>query len=106
MKSLGQILFAFFGGLLLLSGCSKSNNLLLGKVEATVGGHDVVITDCYGTSVPKPEQLPDGGGKFAYHWMPCRNDDVVVTNDVLIVNGTTYEKLKQGMPSLLTTAKC
>ncbi len=39
---------------LLIGGCSRSNNLLLGRVEAVVAGHTVVVTDCYRTSVPAP----------------------------------------------------
>ena len=39
---------------LLLGGCSRSNNLLLGRVEAVVAGHTVVVTDCYRTRVPQP----------------------------------------------------
>ena len=37
-----------------MAGCSSSNNLLLGRVEAVVAGHTVVVTDCYRTSVPQP----------------------------------------------------
>ena len=44
--------------LCLLAACSRSNNLLLGRVEAKVGTHDVVVTDCYRTSVPPP-QMPE-----------------------------------------------
>ena len=76
------------------SACSRSNNLLLGRVEATVGGHRVVVTDCYRTSVKPPEQV-DGPGEQSYRFTPCRDADVVIRNDELIVNGTSYGLLKQ-----------
>ena len=34
------------------SACGRSTNLLLGRVEAIVSTHTVVVTDCYRTSVP------------------------------------------------------
>jgi len=57
----------------LLFGCSRSNNLLLGRVEATVGTHTVVVTDCYRTEAPQPEKLADEGGQSVYRYMPCRD---------------------------------
>ncbi len=38
---------------MLLSACSRSNNLLLGEVEAQVGPHTVRVTDCYRTQAPR-----------------------------------------------------
>ena len=55
--------------IVLLSACSRSNNLLLGRVEATVGTHAVVVTDCYRTSVPSPQRLEDA----VYRFTPCRD---------------------------------
>ena len=77
-----------------LPGCSRSNNLLLGRVEAEVAGHTVVVTDCYRTSVPAPEPLGarDGqpaGGRFR----PCRDAEVVIRGEQLQVNGRTYAPL-------------
>ncbi|MEN3326823.1 MAG: hypothetical protein V7638_1630 [Acidobacteriota bacterium] len=76
------------------SACSRSNNLLLGRVEATVGGHTVVVTDCYRTSVNPPEKagVPS---EQSYRFMPCRDADVLIRNDELIVNGSSYGLLKQ-----------
>jgi hypothetical protein len=73
----------------LLGGCSRSNNLLLGRVEATVGEHTVVVTDCYRTSVPAPEALagPDGSG---FRFTPCRDANVEIRGGRLIVNGRSY----------------
>ena len=73
----------------LLGGCSKSNNLLLGRVEATVGSHTVVVTDCYRTSAPGPEKTADGG----YHYMPCRDADIWIRGEELTVNGKGYGRL-------------
>jgi hypothetical protein len=74
----------------LLMSCSRSNNLLLGRVEATVGTHRVVVTDCYRTSVPRPMKLEDA----AYRFTPCRDADVLIRNDDLVVNGQAYGHLK------------
>ena len=73
------------------SGCSKSNNLLLGRVEASVAGHTVVVTDCYRTSVPPPQAEP-AGARFT----PCRDADVLIRAEQLTVNGTPYGPLAPG----------
>ena len=76
--------------------CSRSNNLLLGRVESTVAGHRIEVTDCYRTSVPSPRQLPDlPDGRKVYEFMPCRDADVLIRGDELIVNGSSYGVLKQ-----------
>ena len=76
------------------SACGRSNDLLLGRVEATVGGHPVVVTDCYRTSVAPPEKV-GGPGEESYRFMPCRDADVLIRNDELIVNSSSYGLLKQ-----------
>jgi len=73
---------------LLLAGCSRSNNLLLGRVEAVVAGHTVVVTDCYRTQVPRPVAEPNGA-TFA----PCRDAVVAIRNEQLTVNGMSYGPL-------------
>ena len=73
-----------------LSSCSRSNNLLLGEVEARVGEHTVRVTDCYRTSVPPPERLPDIDGQPSYRFMPCRDADVRIRAGELLVNGRSY----------------
>ena len=76
--------------------CDRSNNLLLGRVEATVGGHRVAVTDCYRTSVPPPQQLTDlSDGRHVYQFKPCRDADVLIRGDELIVNSTSYGTVKQ-----------
>jgi hypothetical protein len=76
---------------MLICGCSRSNNLLLGRVEATVAGHPVVVTDCYRTSVPQPRAESDGA-----RFTPCRDADVLIRAEQLTVNGTSYGPLTPG----------
>jgi hypothetical protein len=79
------------------SACSRSNNLLLGRVEATVGSHTIVVTDCYRTRVERPRQLQDSAeGKPTYYFTPCRDADIVIRGDELVVNGKSYGRLNQG----------
>ena len=74
----------------LFSDCSGSNNLALGRVEANVGTHQVVVTDCYRTSVPPPEKVQDA----VYRFKPCRDADVLIRSEELIVNGQSYGRLQ------------
>ncbi len=74
---------------LLASACSRSNNLLLGRVEAAVGAHTVVVTDCYRTSVPPARQISPTSWRFT----PCRDADVMIRNEELLVNGRAYGRL-------------
>jgi hypothetical protein len=76
----------------LLLGCSRSNNLLLGRVQATVGTHTVVVTDCYRTQAPQPEKLADEGDRPVYRYMPCRDADIWIRGE-LTVNGKPYGHL-------------
>jgi len=90
-----RITLIVLGSTLVISACSRSNNLLLGRVEATVGGHRVEVTDCYRTSVPPPQQLPDlPNGKRVYEFKPCRDAEVLMRGDELIVNGRSYGLIK------------
>ncbi len=76
-----------------MSGCSRSNNLLLGQVEAKVGRHTVRVTDCYRIHAPLPERLPDVNGMPAYRYMPCRDADVQIHAGELVVNGQSYGRI-------------
>jgi hypothetical protein len=71
---------------LLLAACGRSNNLLLGRVEAQAGPHRVVVTDCYRFSVPPPERTRDGG----YRFTPCADADIRIEPSGLVVNGLSY----------------
>src|SRR4051794_41003396 len=77
----------------LLAACSRKNNLLIGRVEATVGGHTVVVTDCYRIRVPDPQPLSDKGGQSVWRYMPCRDADVWIRGEHLTVNGNDYGRL-------------
>ena len=78
-----------------LCGCSRSNNLLFGEVQAQVGAHTVRVTDCYRTSVPPPERLPDANGHASYRFMPCRDADVRIGAGELTVNGRSYGRIQE-----------
>ncbi|HYL77654.1 MAG TPA: hypothetical protein VEU96_25795, partial [Bryobacteraceae bacterium] len=81
---------------LLFSACSHSNNLLLGRVEAVVGTHTVVVTDCYRTSVDPPQKVEGG-----YRFTPCRDADVWIRGAELVVNGQSYGPLQPTDPVLV-----
>jgi hypothetical protein len=83
-----RILLAVIYAGLVGGGCSRSNNLLLGRVEAVVAGHTVVVTDCYRTKVPQPV-AESNGATFA----PCRDAVVVIRDQQLTVNGSSYGAL-------------
>jgi len=71
------------------TGCSRTNNLLLGRVEATVAGHTVVVTDCYRTTVPPPRQ-----SEGTAYFQPCRDADIQIrSKEELFVNGRSYGRL-------------
>src|SRR5713226_9644498 len=77
--------------IVLFPACSRSNNLLLGRVEATVGTHTVVVTDCYRTSVPAPQKVEDATtSQPVYRFTPCRDADVLIRGGELSVNGQSY----------------
>lgn len=78
--------------------CTRSNNLLLGRVEAKVGSHTVVVTDCYRTSVPAPQKVEtaEAGARETYRFTPCRDADVLIRDEELVVNGTSYGRIRQG----------
>ncbi len=77
---------------ILLSSCSRSNNLLMGRVETTVGDHTIVVTDCYRTSVDPPK-TENAGGLTTYSFAPCRDARVLIRGDQLIVNGQSYGRI-------------
>jgi hypothetical protein len=94
MKLVGIAIFACLCGVALLA-CSRSNNLLLGRIEGTVGSHKAVVTDCYRTHMPSPERLDDtADGKAVYRFVPCRDAEIVLRGAELSVNGKAYGPLK------------
>jgi hypothetical protein len=83
-----------------LSGCSRSNMLLLGWVEGQVGTHRVEVTDCYRLQVPPPLQTEEEG-KAVYYFTPCRDADVIIRDDHLSVNGKFYGRLEPDDPIIV-----
>ena len=77
---------------MLLSSCSRSNNLALGRIEQSVGGHTVVVTDCYRTSVDPPK-IENVGGVTTYSFAPCRDALILIRGDQLTVNGQSYGRI-------------
>jgi hypothetical protein len=97
MKILLIIAVAIVVAVALVSVCSRSNNVLLGRVEAKVGSHTVVVTDCYRLQVPKPQHLDDtADGKPSWRFAPCRDAEVLIKGDELVVNGRAYGPLHEG----------
>jgi len=80
-------------GICFLAACGRKNNLLLGRVEGAVGGHTVVVTDCYRVSAPAPQRLADEGGRAVWRYMPCRDADIRIRGESLTVNGREYGRL-------------
>ena len=87
---MGYRLAVAMAALGLATGCSRSNNLLLGRVEAVVAGRTVVVTDCYRTSVPPPEPLDAANHSAGARFAPCRDAVVVIRGNELSVNGQSY----------------
>ena len=77
-------------------GCARTASLLLGRVEADVAGHRVLVTDCYRTSPPGPERLADEGGAPVHRYAPCKDAIVTIRGSELEVNGRGYGPLGEG----------
>jgi hypothetical protein len=91
------IVMAFTLLALSISACSKSNNLLFGRVEAKVGTHTIIVTDCYRTSVPSVQSFKDpADSSISYRFTPCADAAVVIRGERLSVNGISYETLAPG----------
>ena len=88
-----------------LCSCSRSNNLLLGEVEANVGPHTVRVTDCYRWTVPPPEHLPDRNGQPSYRFAPCRDADIRIAAGELTVNGQSYGHIASAASVLVDHGK-
>src|SRR5258705_13387406 len=80
-------------GICLIAACSRNNNLLMGRVEANVGSHTVVVTDCYRTRAPQPQHLSDEAGQAVWRYMPCRDADIWIRGEQLTVNGRENGRL-------------
>ena len=83
----------FYYGLLaviLSPACSRSNNLLLGTVQANAGSHHIVVTGCYRLSVDPPREIGGPPDESGYRYTPCRDADVLIRGEDAIVNGRSY----------------
>jgi hypothetical protein len=80
--------------MVLVAACSRSNNLLLGRVEADLGSHQVVVTDCYRLRVPALHIEDTVGSLPAYRFKPCRDADVLIRGAELFVNARPYVPLQ------------
>ena len=87
-----RIALATMATVLFLTSCSRSNNLVMGRVEASVGGHTIVVTDCYRTSVDPP-RTDISAGLTTYSFTPCRDAQVLIRGDQLTVNGQSYGRI-------------
>lgn len=76
--------------------CVNPIDLVQGRVTAEVAGHHVIVTDCYRTSPPGPERLPDENGAPVYRYAPCKDAVVILRGTDLTVNGTAYGTLGDG----------
>lgn len=95
MKPRVNLLLIILCVAILFGACSKSNNILLGRVEEKVGSHIVIVTDCFKTSVPPPQLLKSASDKPFYRFTPCLDADVVIDGDQLMVNGKSYGATRQ-----------
>lgn len=84
---------ACLSSMLVLAACSRSNNLLLGRVEADLGSHQVVVTDCYRFKLPPPRIEEAVDGRITYRFKPCRDADVLIQGADLFVNARPYGSL-------------
>lgn len=78
------------------SACSRSNNVLLGEVQAKVGSHEVRVTDCYRTSVAPPREIREADGKVTYRFTPCQDADIEIRDEQFQVNGVSYGHVDAG----------
>lgn len=89
------------GGLcaLLLTTCGGAHNLLEGRVEANVAGHEVVVTDCYRIHAPIQywSDLSGGpDGSATWRFAPCRDAVVLIQGNQLTVNDVPYGAIAPG----------
>jgi hypothetical protein len=74
-----------------LASCDAQNNQLLGRVEADIDRHQVVVTHCYTKDLAKVVSTDDGDS-----WAPCKDAAIVIKDGTLFVNGESYGQLADG----------
>lgn len=82
---------------LLFSLFAPSPNAWPGRIDAQVGGHRVVVTECYREQTPIVEQLePTAEGEAAFRFAPCADAVIMLEGDQLTVNGIDYGSVRPG----------
>jgi len=72
-----------FCGCAAMTACSDMNNPISGEISADLGQNRVMIEGCTLWGMPKVEDLPGGGKRFA----PCKNTVVVIEGGRVSLNG-------------------
>jgi hypothetical protein len=81
----------------LAPGCGRAADNVLGRGEATVAGQRIVGTAIYRLHVSAPEALPPlADGAKVYHFTPCRDADILIRGNALIVNQREIGPLHAG----------
>ena len=83
-----------------LSACDVQNNQLIGRVEADIDRHQVVVTHCFTKQLAKVQSTDDGDS-----WTPCKNAAVVIKDEMLYVNGESYGQLAEGDSVLIENGR-
>jgi len=85
-----------------LSRCVAEDSNMAIRAEAGPGGikafdhHKVVVTDCYRTNVPGPQQEKSNDEQPVFRYAPCKDAEIVIHGRDLSVNGTQYASLNAG----------
>ena len=88
------LIFAVAVAVVFLAFGTSANNVLFGRVTASVGEHAVVVTDCYRLEVPLPERLANTErGEPTFRYAPCRDAVIELRGRELTVNGVPYGPL-------------
>ncbi len=83
--------------MLLLQSCNTTiHDEVFGVEQATINGHTIVVTDCYRLGKQQPQTIEDAPGKSIHRFTPCRDVDILLKYEELIVNGTSYGVLNKG----------
>ncbi len=91
IASKSRSIAAAVGVCTVLCACSAQNNPLLGRVEAAIDQHQVVVMNCRTNQLPKVQSTVDGDS-----WTPCKGSTVVIKNGLLYVNGESFGQLAPG----------
>ncbi len=83
--------------IIFLQGCNATvHNELMGVEEVVINGHKVVVTDCYRLGKQTAQTIEDAPDKSIHRFNPCRDADILIKYEELIVNGKSYGMLNRG----------